>query len=182
MDSEGYRKPQTPWFFTTPDLYAVEVQAKKVSVPKKQTLPTQDSRYPGWAAPMYDGRLVTDYRSKCEGNIPTGFQYATKQFLQKHASNIIEQSRKRHAEQSGAGLSYNSVVDMPPARYVKCDEYQCMVKQGDPMGLGTERIDNSTVELFGTFSKSHPTRNIPAKPIRTTEYMGGRNTVRGIFS
>ena len=85
MDSEGYRKPQSPWFFTQPDTYAVDQQARRATVPKVNTEPTRDSRYPGWAATMSDGRLVTDYRSRCEVNIPTGMQFATKKFLQKNA-------------------------------------------------------------------------------------------------
>jgi len=181
MDSNGFRKKQSPWYFSSPDTYALEVQAMKVSVPKKETAPTQDSRYPGWAAPMSDGRFVTDYRSKCEVNIPTGLQYATKEFMQKNGSEIIKQSRLRQAKQTGAGLSYNSITDMPAARYVKCDEYECLVKKGNPKGVGTERIEE-TPELFGTFALSRPSHNIPAKPMITTNYMGGRNTVRGIFS
>jgi hypothetical protein len=181
MDSEGFRKKQSPWYFSSPDTYAVEVQAMKTAVPKKQTAPTQDTRYPGWAAPMSDGRLVTDYRSKCEVNIPTGLQYATKLFLQKSANHIIKQSRERQASQTGAGLAYNSVVDMPAARYVQCNEYECLVKKGNPMGVGTMRIDTSP-ELFGTFAPSRPSQNLPAKPMITSEYLGGRNTVRGIFS
>ena len=37
-------------------------------------LPTEDSRFPGWAAVMTDGRLVTDYRSSRETNIPVRAQ------------------------------------------------------------------------------------------------------------
>lgn len=181
MDNDGFRKKQSPWYFSTPDTYAIEVQAQKVTVPKKQTTPTQDSRYPGWAAPMSDGRFVTDYRSKCELNIPTGLQFATKQFLQKSASDIIRQSRSRQASQVGAGLPYNPVVDMPHSRYVQCNEYECVVKQGSLKGVGTKRVE-TIPELFGTFAPSRPSLNIPAKPMVTTEYLGGRNTVRGIFS
>jgi hypothetical protein len=181
MDSEGFRKKQSPWYFSTPDTYAIDTQAKKISATKKQTDPTQDSRYPGWAAHMSDGRLVTDYRSKCEVNIPTGLQYATKEFMQKNASDIIHRSRERQLSKTGGGLAYNSIVHMPAARYVKCNEYECLTKKGNPKGLGTERIED-TPSLFGTFALSHPSHSIPAKPMITTEYMGGRNTVRGIFS
>ena len=181
MDSDGFRKKQSPWFFSSPDTYAIEVQARKTTVPKITTVPTQDSRYPGWAASMNDGRLVTDYRSKCEVNIPTGYQYATKQFMQKNASNIIEESRSRHAKQAGAGLHYNSIVDMPAARVVRCNEYECFYRKGHSKGVGTERIEE-TPSLFGTFAPSEPSQYIPAKPMLTTESLGGRNTVRGIFS
>ena len=181
MDSDGFRKKQSPWYFATPDTFAVDVQARKVTVPKKETTPTQDVRYPGWAAHMSDGRLVTDYRQQCEMNIPTGLQYATKMFLQKNASDIIKHSRSRQASQTGAGLCYNSIIDIPYARYVKCDEFECLVKKGNPKGLGTRRVEE-TPELFGTFAHSHPSPSVPAKPMITTDYLGGRNTVRGIFS
>jgi len=181
MDSNGFRKKQSPWYFSSTDTYALEVLAKGVMESKKQTDPTQDSRYPGWAAHMSDGRLVTDYRSKCEGNIPTGLQYATKQFMQKNGSEIIKQSRLRQLNKTGAGLAYNSIIHMPAARYVKCNEYECLTKKGNPKGLGTERIEDSP-SLFGTFALSLPSHSVPAKPMITTEYMGGRNTVRGIFS
>lgn len=182
MDSEGYRKAQSPWFFTRPDTYAIEQQARRVNVPKVQTEPTRDSRYPGWAAPMNDARLVTDYRSKCEVNIPTGMQFATKKFLQKNATSLIDQSRKRQAERSGAGLAYNSVVEMPPALYVQCNEYECSVKQGSSKGIGIQRMNETTPELFGTFAESRSSVFVPSQPMFTTKQEGGRNTVRGIFS
>lgn len=176
MDADGYRLPQSPWFFTKPDARAVEQQA----VLKKITTPTQDVRYPGWAAPMNDGRLVTDYRSRCEVNVPVGLQFATKSFLQKHAENIIHTSRKRQAEQSGAGLSHNSAVGMPAKRYVKCDTMQCFTKAGATRGVGTERLE-SVPELFGTFSESYASMAAPSQPMLTRKYEGGRNTPRGIF-
>jgi hypothetical protein len=36
--------------------------------------PAPDARFPGWAGPVHDGRLVTDYRPHCETNIPSKAQ------------------------------------------------------------------------------------------------------------
>jgi hypothetical protein len=180
MDEEGYRLPQSPWFFSKPSKQHVAQQARAATVPKQSTLPTQDSRYAGWAAPMNDGRLVTDYRSQCEANIPTGMQFATRSFLQTHAEEIMHMARTRHVEQTGASLPYNSVVTMPARRYVKCDTLQCYAKDGFEKGLGTERIE-SVPELFGTFSPRYATSYAPSQPSLTRKYEGGRNTVRGVF-
>jgi hypothetical protein len=180
MDNEGYRLPQEPWFFSNPNARAVEQEARTKAVPKKSATPTQDIRYPGWAAPMNDGRLVTDYRPRCAANIPVGLQFATKAFLQTHAEDIIETSRQRQAEQSGANLSYNSKVGMPAKRYVKCDAMQCYTKDGFEQGLGTERLE-AVPELFGTFAPSYESFASPSQPILTRTYEGGRNTPRGVF-
>lgn len=180
MDDEGYRLPQSPWFFSTPSKQHVEQQARSAAVPKLNTAPTQDSRYAGWAAHMNDGRLVTDYRSQCEANIPTGMQFATKSFLQTHAEEIMETARRRQVEQTGASLPYNSVITMPAKRYVKCDTLQCYTKDGYEKGLGTERVE-SVPELFGTFSPTHASSYASSRPTLTRKYEAGRNSVRGIF-
>jgi len=180
MDDEGYRLPQSPWFFSKPSKHAIEQTARSAAVPKQSTNPTQDSRYAGWAAPMEDGRLVTDYRSKCEANIPTGLQFATKAFLQTNAEEIIQTARRRQVEQNGASLPFNSAVNMPAKKYVKCDEMQCYYKDGFERGLGTERVE-SVPPLFGTFSPIYASMAAPSQPILTRSYEGGRNTPRGVF-
>ena len=180
MDTEGYRTPQEPWFFPTTNPRAVEHQAREKATPKKSATPTQDIRYAGWAAPMNDGRLVTDYRSKCEVNVPAGEQFATRSFLQHNASDIIQTSRRRQAEQAGANLPFNSKNIMPAKRYVKCDSMQCYTKDGNPRGLGTERME-LVPELFGTFSPTYTSDTAPSQPMITRVYEGGRNTPRGVF-
>jgi len=180
MNDDGYRLPQSPWFFSQPSKQHVAQQARAATVPKQSTQPTQDSRYAGWAAPMEDGRLATDYRSHCEVNIPTGMQFATKSFLQTHAEEIMDTTRRRQAEAVGASLPYNSVVRMPARRYVKCDTMQCYTKEGHTRGLGTERME-SVPELFGTFAPTYATDAAPSQPLMTRKYEGGRNTPRGVF-
>lgn len=180
MDADGYRLPQSPWFFSSPSKQQVAQQARAAAVPKQSTRPTQDSRYAGWAAPMHDGRMTTDYRSKCEANIPTGMQFASKSFLQNHAEEIMDTTRRRHVEAVGASLPYNSVVNMPAKKYVKCDTMQCYTKEGHSKGMGTQRIE-VVPELFGTFAPTYATDAAPSQPLQTRKYEGGRNTPRGVF-
>jgi hypothetical protein len=180
MDADGFREPQSPWFFTQPPQYLVETRVNKVAIPRKDTAPTQDNRFPGWAAPMSDGRLVTDYRSHCAVNLPTGTQYASKQFMIHNTDSIISQSRKRTAERTGAGLSFDSRTEMPAEQYVKCDINQCTVTNNVANGVGLERLD-SVPSLFGTFAYSSPSFLTPATPAITTKFEGGRNTIRGNF-
>ena len=187
MDINGFREPQSPWFFTQPPTMLVDIRNSE-RTPEKQTksLPTQDNRYPGWAAHMNDGRLVTDYRSRCEVKVPTGSQFATRLFMQRNANSIISQSRKRQVANTGAGLSYDGATEMPAAEYVRCSTSECKFSAafshsvGDPNGVGTVRVEGVPA-LFGTFSEKSASILNPAKPLFTQVQEGGRNTVRGII-
>jgi hypothetical protein len=178
MDINGFREPQSPWFFSQPPTQLVDNRNRELMTkPEPKTLPTQDSRYPGWAAHMNDGRLSTDYRTHCEVNIPTGSQYASRLFMQRNGVSLINQARRRQAQASGAGLAYDSSTILPAAQTVSCDVGQCVRVLVNPYGLGTER--NEVVpELFGTFSESHASLQKPAKPAFTRVEEGGRNTRR----
>lgn len=180
MDINGFREPQSPWFFSQPPTYLVEADIKKVVAPKKDTPPTKDSRYPDYAAPMEDGRLVTDYRSRCEVNIPTGEQFASRRFMQRNGEAIIMQSRRRYAERTGAGLPFDSRTDVPSQYTVHCTAEECGYRPNVPQGVGVERRERTPL-LFGTFSLSRPTWAIPAEPPLTQREEGGRNSVRGLF-
>lgn len=177
MDLNGFREAQSPWFFTQPPTEIIEVRNKAIVVPSKNTLPTQDARYPGWAAPMEDGRQGTDYRAHCEANIPTGMQFASRRFMQRNADELIALARRRQAESMGAGQSYDSSTLMPPAAYVTCDTGKCTVSPGNSRGVGLERTERLP-ELFGTFAESMPSVGRPAKPSFTQKEEGGRNTRR----
>lgn len=177
MDINGFREAQSPWFFSQPATQLVDIRNSVMAKPDPRTLPTQDARYPGWAAPMNDGRIATDYRSHCEVNIPTGMQYASRQFMQKNADALISQARKRQAAATGAGLSWDSSTLMPPMAYVSCDTGACRMSEGNARGVGIERRDTAP-ELFGTFSQSYPSMGTPAKPSLTQREEGGRNTRR----
>ena len=172
MDIHGFREAQSPWFFTQPSEYLVETRVKAGTKLNKQSRPTPDNRYPGWAAPMEDGRLATDYRSQCEANMPTGTQYATRRFMQKNADSIIDLSRSRQAM-----AGFISYKDVPANQYVSCDPYECRITPGYANGVGTERIE-SVPELFGTFGTFSSFAAFPGKstPKLTSNYEGGRNT------
>ncbi len=180
MDINGFREPQSPWFFTQPPMYLTETQVRGIIAPKKNTDPTFDSRFAGYAAPMEDGRLVTDYRSKCELNIPTGSQYASRRFMQRNAESIITQSRNRQAEKTGAGLAFDSRTDVPAMATVKCTPDECGYRLNQPKGVGVERQEG-VPQLFGTFATSRPSYFEPAQPPLTQVDEGGRNSTRGRY-
>jgi hypothetical protein len=177
MDINGFREPQSPWFFTQPPEYLVETRVKKLEAPTKGTEPTPDNRYHGWAAPMEDGRLATDYRPKCSANIATGTQFATRSWMQHNAESIMNLSQKRSAELVGAGRSYMP-MEPAPAAYIKCNKDECRYTPAGDSGIGVKRTEN-VPELFGTFAPSAPNSRIIDKPLMTMYYEGGRNTPRG---
>ena len=180
MDINGFREPQSPWFFSQPPTYLVESGVNRVVPPRKDTPPTEDSRFPGYAAPMEDGRLVTDYRTHCAVNIPTGQQFATRNFMQRNGEAIIMKSRQRYAERTGAGNPYDSRTDVPAQYTVSCAADGCGYRPFEPKGVGVQRREQ-VPRLFGTFAMSRPSWAIPAEPPLTQREEGGRNSVRGVF-
>ena len=181
MDLQGFRETQSPWVFTQPPERLVEIQVGRLEAPKVNTAPTPDARFAGWAAPMSDGRVGTDYRPKCEANMPTGTQFATRQFMQRNAEHLMNLSRTRQAQQTGAGMSYDSRTDVPAAALVRCSPNECKVIMNAEDGIGVERVEGSTPDLFGTFAMSRASLMTPASPSITRRYEGGRNTPRGVF-
>ncbi len=142
--------------------------------------PAPDNRYPAYAALMSDGRLVTDYRSKCEKNVPVGKQFATHQFLVHNAESLIAESRRRQALWNGAVFGM-AATEPRPAAIQRCDADRCTIEPtGDFFGVGLERAE-PVPELFGTF-EVEPTVKETAKDKRrvglTTRFEGGRNTPR----
>lgn len=89
MDAKLFRLPTTPNYYeslqSTPPAPIRDV--------RNGLLPAPDNRYEGWAGPMSDGRLVTDYAPQSSKNIPAGQQFPTKAWMQKHGTEIIEHSR-----------------------------------------------------------------------------------------
>jgi hypothetical protein len=103
--------------------------------------------------------------------------------MQRNANSIMSQSRKRQAENTGAGLSYDGATEMPPAEYVKCSTSECkfsMAHSGVPNGVGTVRVEGVPA-LFGTFSEKSASILSPAKHSLTQIQEGGRNTLRGVM-
>ena len=177
MDSKFFR------LTTNPNLYPATQPADVRDIGTNQELPAPDSRFPGWAAPMSDARLVTDYQPHCARNIPAGQQFATKGWIQRNASQVMDYSRKVYAQRMGGFLAYDSTVVPPPAMVVDCKPGGCSRSLTEaPGGIGTERADAACPELFGTFSYAGMA-NVKAEPRVgiTTKQEGGRNSVRGVF-
>jgi hypothetical protein len=144
-----------------------------------------DNRYPAYAALMSDARLVTDYRSKCEKNIPVGKQFATHQFMVNNADMLMDESRKRQAIWNGA--VFGLAATQPPAAVIqRCTvDNATFTPTNNIMGIGIERQSEGVPYLFGTF-EVEPTASELMRDKRvvslTTRYEGGRNSIRGTDS
>jgi hypothetical protein len=179
MDAKLFRLP------TTPNYYAAAATANPFDITAKSRftqLPTEDSRFPGFAAPVSDGRLVSDYASQCEKNIPAGKQFATKEWMTKNAVEIINVGRQRFAQQTGAIYGTDRSTVPPPAMKVTCTSAGCKRQVTEiPGGIGLEREDTPAPDLFGTWN---PVTGAPPPASRaslTQRYEGGRNTPRGAY-
>lgn len=185
MMKKGFRVDPDAWFSYDKGDIAGDGNGKvdKPAVATSMFEPAPDSRYPAYAALMSDARLVTDYRSKCEKNVPVGQQFATHQFMVHNANALIEESRKRQAIWNGA-LFGLAATQPPPATVQRCDADGCRFEGNrDIFGLGIERASEPLPALFGTF-ETDPGMTERAKDVRrvalTTRYEGGRNSMRGI--
>jgi hypothetical protein len=176
MDSKLFRLPTSPNFYSgiaSADPFELREQQKR------SQLPTSDTRFPGWAAPMSDGRLVTEYASHCSQNIPSRQQFATKEWMTKNAEQIIRVTRERLSQVTGSFYGLDKTVVPPPALIVKCATDDCTRTATDaPGGIGTERADSAAPDLFGTWEYKQVASTAYKTPITTT-YEGGRNTPRG---
>ena len=179
MDSQFFRVPTQPNYYSGMPRSEAERVASKTVVSTRNTQPTIDSRFPGWAAPMADGRLATDYRPHCNQNIPAGKQFATKEWIQANTDDIIEISRARYAQVTGAIYGNDMTVVPPPESMVKCEKTECeFFPSGLRNGIGTERVYDKAPELFGTFS--YPRMKAPTPRIGINQrFEGGRNSWRG---
>ena len=177
MDAKLFRLP------TTPNFYSNTNTADPFDITKRQKYserPTADIRFPGWAAPMSDGRLVTSYMNHCSQNVGAGKQFATKDWMTHNAEELIRVSRERVAYRTGAVYGLDSSVEPPPASLVECTRSECTRTPTNLAGgIGAERAADSLPELFGTWDPR--TFNVAPKPNTglTSEYEGGRNTPRG---
>ena len=177
MDARLFRLP------THPNFYASAKTADPFDTNRRQgysEAPTEDSRFPGWAAPMSDGRLVTSYKNHCSYNIPAGKQFATKGWMTRNAEEIIRVSRERLSYQTGAIYGLDPTVVPPPASLVSCTRSECNKTQTNLQGgIGTERSPEALPELFGTWdARTHAVQSPPNVSL-TTVYEGGINTPRG---
>ncbi len=179
MDSRFFRKATDPNFYeNTPGNWNAHRTAYKTVVSERNTFPSPDSRFPGYAAPMQDGRLLTDYRPQCNKNVPVGSQYGVKEWMQKNTPSIINVSRTRQATMAGAIYGTDTTVVPPPVGIAKCTKTDCGYSEGSPYGIGIERLDKAP-ELFGTFEFTGGSAAPPKHTQRTTHFEAGRNTPRG---
>jgi hypothetical protein len=177
MDAKLFRLP------TQPNLYAGIAAASPfdlVQQQKRSSAAAPDNRFPGWAAQMADGRLVTDYQDRCAKNVPAGRQFATKEWMTKNAEQIIRLGRERLAFQTGAVYGLDTTVVPPPAVVVHCSRADCEQREtGAPGGIGMERAGAAAPPLFGTWDAGTMFAAPRAEVQLTRHYEGGRNTPRG---
>jgi hypothetical protein len=179
MDSQFFRVATQPNYYSGVSSYEAERLAGKTAVSTRNTQPSMDPRFPGWAAPMADGRLVTDYRPHCNQNIPAGKQFATKEWIQTNTDDLIAISRARYAQATGAIYAYDKTVEAPPENLVSCTKTDCtFMPSGKYNGIGTERVYDRAPELFGTYQV--PKVRAPAAHVGLNKkFEGGRNSLRG---
>jgi len=179
MDSQFFRVATQPNYYHGLSSYQAEKLANKTAVSRRTTQPSMDSRFPGWAAPMADGRLVTDYRPHCDQNIPAGNQFATKEWIQTNTEDLIAISRARYAQATGAIYGFDMTVEAPPQSLVKCDKVECVfMPSGKQDGIGVERVYDRAPPLFGTYQV--PKMRAPKAHVGLNQtFEGGRNSWRG---
>ena len=149
MDRKGFLLRSEPDLIVHPPQTIVNQEVKReLNAGKTEAAP--DSRFRAYAAPMSDGRLVTDYRQACVGRAPPGTQLAVKQWSIHNTDEIIRLSRLRQVQNTGQALGTAS-TELPPAVLQQCSTDSCSIRPtGARAGLGLERTDVAP-SLFGTF-------------------------------
>jgi len=158
--------------------HALRIAGQKIEAPEKRIVPVEDIRYPGYASPMEDARIVTDYKSHCANNVaPSKYGNSIRSWSQHNADALIQTSRHRQAERAGAYF-YNANTTVAPKQRQSCDAFDCVFsRSGLKDGIGLERNER-VPSLFGTFAK--PNQEAPTKRVFLTDvYEGGRNTPHG---
>jgi len=178
MDSQHFAKHTSPSLMPFINEHALSLMGRRVELPDKRIVPSEDVRYPGYASVMEDGRLVTDYRSQCEYNVaPSKYGNAMRSWLQHNGDAMIQTSRHRQAQRAGA-YYYGANTKIPPKQLQRCDAFECTFSRtGIPGSLGLER-DEPNPSLFGTFARENI--EAPSKRVFLTDVPeGGRNTPHG---
>lgn len=173
MDARLFRLP------TEPNLFSKHRGPKQIQA-SRATQPTKDARFPGWAAPVADGRLVTDYRYHHEVNIPVEAQESSRVWMQQNADSIRLLSRQRLAETTGAVYGVDMETDAPAALIVDCTTAGCRrLPTGEKNGIGAERASATAPELFMTWRPDSILPPPPSNTKLTQKQEGGRNSRRG---
>ena len=180
--STEFNKTTQPNYYPSLAMGTEYSNIRSAVVPPKFTHPIPDARYPAYAGMAEDARFGTDYRPHCTQNMPAGTQFTTKQWMIRHATDIMDISRRRQSEWTGAALPMANTVP-PPADIVHSTPFDSEIQpSGAPFGIGVERSDAKAPGLFGTFSipPTDAERRLNGKNIAlTTRYEGGRNSPRG---
>jgi hypothetical protein len=171
-------------FHSNPFGAAYKAGSTAVTPPAKDIFSARDSRYPAFNAALEDARLVTDYRPQCSKNVRPGYQFDTKLWMIRNADRIMDETRRRQMEWSGASLPMANTVP-PPAGIVRSSPFYSELELTYLKdGLGVERADSRAPDLFGTFyyAATMAEKQANRKNISVTRmYEGGRNTPRGKF-
>jgi hypothetical protein len=180
----GFSRNTYPNLFDSPSSGTEYQSAHRVLFgPDKEITPARDVRYPAYAGTMSDGRLVTDYRPQCTKNVRPGTQFYTKHWMIQNASELMEESRRRQVEWTGATLPMSNTVP-PPASVVHSTPFESDIQPTHlRYGIGVERANATAPPLFGTFSYEPTMSERQANRKETgltTFYEGGRNSVRGV--
>jgi hypothetical protein len=150
MDGKGFRLKSEPELVVQPSRTIVNQETMR-EIEATKTVPAPDNRFRAYAAPMSDGRLVTDYRDKCVTRAPPGTQFAVKGWTVNHSEEIIDISRRRQVQATGQALGV-AATELPPATLQSCDTNTCSITpSGYAGGVGIERTDKAPA-LFGTFT------------------------------
>lgn len=176
MDSKGFRLNTYSEIIHQPSWSQIKQETTRESEATKTT-PAPDARYSSYAAPMEDGRLVTDYRQACVSRAAPGTQFAVKQWNIHNAEQIARISRSRQIQNTGQALG-TAKTALPAAAYQQCNTERCNFYKGSPDGVGLERIE-PTPPLFGTYTFPPDMNTISKNKVhigltRLNEY--GRNT------
>jgi len=178
MDYRRFRTQTQPNYSPKTNSLVLAAAVNNIEMPMKETEPIPDPRYPQYASQMSDGRLITDYKSHCANNVaPSKYGNSLRQWFQQNADAIVQVSRKRQVERTGA--QYMRAATVPGPRQIQqCDQYECnFMRNKNIETIGLERIEG-VPSLFGTFGE--PSRlTPPSGEILTKNFEGGRNTPRG---
>ena len=111
-------------------------------------------------------------------------QFNTKKWMITHADELMDESRRRQVEWTGASLAMANTVP-PPADVVHSNAFYSEVNPTHYQnGIGVERAGAKAPPLFGTFMYEPTMSELQnnRKNIALTQYQeGGRNSVRGVF-
>jgi hypothetical protein len=185
LNQSGFSRDTYPNLYHNPPFGSEYGAATTAALaPAKDVYPARDNRYPAYAGPLEDGRLVTDYRPHCSRNIAPAMQFNTKKWMITHADELMDESRRRQVEWTGASLAMANTVP-PPANMVHSNPFYSEVNPTHLQnGIGMERANAHAPALFGTFTYEPTMAEIQnnRKNIGLTQFQeGGRNSVRGVF-